>query len=213
MTKNIRPEVPIRRLVYIPIVHTHADMGALRESVRQVALRKLGKTGWERKLKVIDKMWTQIEQVIDSLALQYEKVRLYQDGLPVCGREIEIVTELAKAGSRNHQILLRLLEKGATIMGTESSELLVEEYELVKQILATGDTSSIVKMTNNQKALSESLLRRRDQYIADRINKTLRAGETGIIFLGLLHALGRWLDKDIQVIYPVGTPFPSRLNP
>jgi len=98
-------------------------------------------------------------------------------------------------------------------MGTESSELLVEEYELVKQILATGDTSSIVKMANNQKALSESLLRRRDQYIADRINKTLRAGETGIIFLGLLHALGRWLDKDIQVIYPVGTPFPSRLNP
>jgi Na+/phosphate symporter len=133
--------------------------------------------------------------------------------LPVCSREIEIVTELAKAGSRNHQILLRLLEKGATIMGTESSELLVEEYELVKQILATGDTSSIVRMANNQKALSESVLRRRDQCIADRINKTLRAGETGIIFLGLLHALGRWLDKDIQVIYPVGTPFPGRLNP
>jgi len=44
------------------------------------------------------------------------------------------------------------------------------------------------------------LLKRRDEYIAGRFNKTLRAGETGLIFLGMLHSLGGWLNKDFRVI-------------
>jgi DNA-binding response OmpR family regulator len=41
--------------------------------------------------------------------------------LPVCGRDLEIVAELAKAGSRNHPLLLRLKGRGALLMGTESA--------------------------------------------------------------------------------------------
>ncbi len=91
-------------------------------------------------------------------------------------------------------------------MGTESSELLVEEYELVKQTLARGDTLKAAGVAARKKALSDSLLLMRDRYIADRINGTLRAGETGILFLGMLHSLGNWLDKDIRVIYPITRP-------
>jgi len=181
-------------------------MGALRESVRRATLQKLGQMGWKRKVNLIDAGWTEIEKVIDGLALCFEKARLYQDGLPVCGREAEIVTELAKAGSRNHQLLLRLMERGAMIMGTESSELLVEEYEVVKQNLAARDTLKAAGVAAGKKALSDSLLKRRDQYIAERINGTLRAGETGILFLGMLHSLGNWLDRDIRVIYPITRP-------
>jgi hypothetical protein len=47
------------------------------------------------------------------------------------------------------------------------------------------------------------LLKRRDQYIARRINDTLLAGETGLIFLGMLHSVRSWLDKDIRVVYPI----------
>lgn len=67
--------------------------------------------------------------------LPYPRVRLYQDGLPVCGREVEITTDLARAGSRNHQLLLRVMERDATLMGTESAELLVRDYRLIKQML------------------------------------------------------------------------------
>ena len=74
---------------------------------------------------MVDRLWTQIEQTLEGMAIFYERVRVYQDGLPVCGHELEIVSELAKAGSRNHQLLLELKEKGATTMGSESSELLV----------------------------------------------------------------------------------------
>jgi len=195
-----------RTLIYIPIVHTEADMGNLSESVRQAAIRKLGLMGWKRKVNLIDKIWTTIEKTVEELNLPYEKVFLYQDGLPVCGRETEIVMELARSGSRNHQLLLRLTSRGARAIGTESLELLMEEYELAKQSIASGEGPEPVGMKVRRKALSDSLLKRRDRFIADRINSTLGNGKTGIIFLGMLHGVEDLLDKDIRVLYPVNPP-------
>ena len=200
------PKSGERTLIYIPIIHTPADMGALSESIQRLKVKRLGRKGWQRNVNLVDQLWVQIEQAVERLVLPYERVRLYQDGLPVCGREVEIVTELAKAKSRNHQLLLRLSEKGATIMGTESSALLVEEYQLVKEIFASGNPNLAGGREANQKALRDSLLKRRDQYIGCRINATLQMGETGVIFLGMLHSLGPWLDKDIRVVYPTHTP-------
>jgi len=202
MSRGAEPDVFLRKLIYIPIIHTLADMGALGESIRQATLRKLGEKGLKHKVNVINKMWTEIERAIEDLSLSYEKVRLYQDGLPVCGREVEIVTDLAKAGSRNHQLLLRLKERGATVVGTESSEFLIEEYQLIKQLLIEVEPFEMACFEARQKALSKSLLKKRDLYIAERINTTLCTGETGILFLGMLHSLENLLDKDIQVIYP-----------
>ncbi len=198
-----------RTLIYIPILHTQADMGALGDSARKATLKKLGFKGWKRKVNLIDRMWTTIEQTLDNLNLPYQRVRLYQDGLPVCDREAEIVRELAGRGSRNHKILLRLMESGATIMGTESLELLMEEYELAKQSLAQDKTLKSIGMKARPLpagGLSESLLKRRDLFIAERINNTLCSGETGILFLGMLHSLQNRLDKDIRIIYPINQP-------
>ncbi len=203
MNSDNHIEIQKRTLIYIPIIHDQADMGNLRESVRQAALRKLGEKTWRRKVKLVDQIWTESEMIIDNLRLSFDAVRLYQDGLPVCGREIDIVTDLAKAGSRNHRLLLRLMEKGATVMGTESAELLVEEYQLFRSILNSRDSKKTPKIDECRKALSESLLERRDRYVADRINSTLREGETGILFLGLLHNLEKRFDKDIKLIFPM----------
>ncbi|MEW6731750.1 MAG: hypothetical protein AB1489_10515 [Acidobacteriota bacterium] len=157
-------------------------------------------------MNLIAEMWVVIEQTVDNLALCYEKVRLYQDGLPVCGREVEIITELAKTGSYNYRLLLELTKKGATIMGSESPDLLLEEYQLTKQLLSVKDPREIDKIDAHQKNLRHSLLKKRDQFIANRINTTLSNGETAILFLGLLHSLVDKLDKDIQIIYPINKP-------
>ena len=158
-----------------------------------------------RKTAAIDLIWTEIEAAIDALALSFDRVRLYQDGLPVCGREAEIVTELAQAGSRNHQLLLRLMAQGAVLMGTESGDLLVQEYQLAKQSLTTRPPRA-AGLAASRRASSEALLQRRDQFIAQRINETLKTGETGILFLGMLHSLERYLHPDIKVIYPLHRP-------
>jgi len=199
-----------RRLIHIPILHTDADMGKLSGPVRRAALQKLGIRGIKKKTDLIDKTWTVIEKTIEGLDLSFETVRLYQDGLPVCGREPVIVSELSTSGSRNHRLLMRLMDKGAVIMGTESPELLMEEYELAKNTLATGGNLKSMKIDAHRKPLSDSLLKRRDQFIADRINVTLCPGETGILFLGMLHSLGHLLDDQIKVIYPITGPFNRR---
>jgi len=192
-----------RTLIYIPIIHSQADMGALSKSIERLKIKNLGQKGWERNVNLVSQFWAQIEQAIERLVLPYSRVRIYQDGLPVCGREVEIITELAKAGSRNHRLLLRLRDKGATIMGTESSELLVEEYQFVKEEFASGKPGTGQRDKPRRRALKDSLLKRRDQYIALRISDTLRLGETGLLFLGMLHSIRPWLDKDVRVIYPL----------
>ena len=205
MKRISEPEVSVRErvLLCVPIVHTPADMGALNEPIQRLKVRKLGKKAWEQNIELVQDLWTQIERATENLALPYERVRLYQDGLPVCGHEWEIVTELAKAGSRNYQLLRKLKEQGATLMGTESSELLVEEYQLAKQVLAEGTPRRSMQPAAQWKGLQDSLLQRRDQFIGRRISETLLNGETGLLFVGMLHAVEPWLDHDIQVRRPI----------
>ncbi len=194
-----------RTLFYFPIIHTRADMGELMEPVVRATLEKVGRAGLSRKTVAIDRIWTEIEQAIDALELSFDRLRLYQDGLPVCGREAEIVTELAQAGSRNHQLLLRLMARGATLMGTESSDLLVQEYQLARQSLETRAPRA-ARVAAHRRVMTDALLQRRDRFIAQRINDTLQPGETGILFLGMLHSLERYLHCDIKVIYLLHRP-------
>jgi hypothetical protein len=135
---------------------------------------------------------------------------VYQDGLPICDKEEEIVADLAKMGSPNFKILLRLKEVGATIMGTESSSLLIEEYHQTKQILKISEAGGSIQDANvieKHRKASSLLLEKRDAFIAARIDQTLQSGETGILFLGMLHNPVKFLPSDIHVQYPIGKPF------
>jgi hypothetical protein len=192
-----------RRLVYIPIIHTAADMGSLGASIRGKKISVLGRQGLTHQAAVVDKMWEKIESVAASLPLAQRTVRVYQDGLPVCGQERKIVADLAEAGNRNHRLLLELEARGATLMGTESPELLVEEYQLATAAFASG---AALKGDGRQQKLRDSLLEKRDRFIAQRINATLAAGESGILFLGMLHRTAKYLDSGIDVDYPLGRP-------
>jgi len=207
MNSNNDLESSGRLLFYIPVVHTSADMGSLSEPIRRITVHKLGKKGWEDKIHWIDKLWTHIEKVVGNLDIDYEKVRLYQDGLPVCGREVELVNEMAKMKSRNYELLLHLMQKGAQIMGTESTDLLIQEYKRVKEVMSASATKEAVEITAQQKNSGDLLLKQRDKFIARRINSTLKSGETGILFLGMQHSLENHLDKDIRVSYPINSFF------
>lgn len=196
----------MRTLIYIPIIHTQADMGALGEAIRRLSIEKLGQQEWERNVEAIGQLWAVIRAAIEEWDLPYPRVRLYQDGLPNCGREVEIVADLAGAGSPNHQLLLDLMERGATLMGTEAPELLLEEYQLIQQVLRARDLGDAEQVESRQQALSQSLLARRDRYIAEHINQTLGEKEVGVLFLGMLHCLEGQLDGDIEVSHPILRP-------
>jgi hypothetical protein len=194
-------KVSSRKLLVIPIIHSQADLGALGAATAREAQKQLGQRGWQHKVRAVDQVWRQIEQVLKGLKLPFRRLRLYQDGLPVCGREAAIVAELARAGSRNHQILQDLMTRGATLMGTESWELLQEEYRLARDSLAAAGAAG-PGVRGRPGAAGAALLAARDRFIAARINDTLQTGETGLLFVGMLHDVEPYLAKDIQVIYP-----------
>ncbi|MBI2216621.1 MAG: hypothetical protein HYU51_04925 [Candidatus Rokubacteria bacterium] len=202
-----------RLVICIPIIHSQADMGAMAHSVRRVSAKKLGRDAWERNVNVIDEMWQGLRDTVEGWELPWDKVRLYQDGLPQCEREVEIVTTLAQAGSRNHQLLLSLMSRGAVLMGTESPDLLVEEYQLALEGLAAEDSDAAAPGTPEREARSRALLARRDRYIAARINESLRPGEIGLLFIGMLHAPERCLARDIRVSHPIRRPERPRREP
>ncbi|MEI8242237.1 MAG: hypothetical protein WCI17_03130 [bacterium] len=199
-----RKRVSNRTLLYFPIVHSQSEMGKLGKTIRKVTQQKLGRRVWQRKVDLVDRFWEHLAEIVfQDLAIPYARTRVYQDGLPVCDKEIEIVTEIAKLGSPNHRLLLQLREKGATIMGTESAELLIREYRLAKEILNAGDAREALELEAQQKAAGEQLLEKRDAFIAARIDQTLLAGETGLLFLGMLHSPVARLPPDIRVLYPL----------
>ncbi len=186
-----------RVLIHIPIIHTQAEMGTLAKEIGGRLAKELGPRWLQKKETAVDSFWNSIETMLAEVDLPHARVRIYQDGLPVCGREMEIVGELANAGSRNHRLIAELAKKGATIMGTESGELLIEEYRRVKQILGQSDAAAKPDRTIDSGA---ALIQKRDRFMAERIDRTLQPGEIGILFIGMLHSVQRYLARDITVI-------------
>ncbi|MBI4612514.1 MAG: hypothetical protein HY720_02790 [Planctomycetes bacterium] len=189
----------MRRLILVPVVHTPADMGSLAGVVSLAYRARCGTGGWQRHRRAVEEMWRGIEARIEWLHLDWRRVKLYQDGLPVCGSEGTIVRDLAEAGSRNHQIVLRLVERGAVLIGTESPELLVEEYALARRQLAGAACPETSERAGNGGDGAASILARRDLFIARRIDETLMEGETGILFVGMLHQVHHLLPQNIAI--------------
>ena len=210
----------MRRLIYVPIVHTTADMGSQAEALEHEHVRRHGRGEWARTRRLIDEVWEGLRTRLLALDLDYRTMRIYQDGLPVCGRELDIVREVAQGGSRNYALILELLERGAMVEGTESPDLLREEYKRIQSALPkepvlrgrmqTGESDA---MAESRKAgppdqareesarESERILRQRDEFIGRRIDETLKEGEVGILFIGLMHRVDRFLPGDVEVQY------------
>lgn len=174
----------MKRLVAIPVVHDLADLGSLAESVRAHYLAQFGATGWERRQRAVESLWARIRRAIDAMRLDYSRVRIYQDGLPICGKEEQIVCELAGAGSLNHQLVLELTGRGAALVGTEDPQLLLREYQLQRRRAADAASGTAPGSAPGE---ASELLADRDRFIAQRIAATLEEGETGLLFLGAAH--------------------------
>ena len=169
----------MKRLILIPVIHNLADLGSLAESVRAHYLEHFGPAVWQQRQRAVAELWKEIRRAIEALHLDYGQVRIYQDGLPVCGKEEQIVHELAGAGSLNHQLVLELTGKGAVLMGTEDPQLLIREYQLHRRRMGAGDGND--PPTPSPPADGADLLAARDLFIAQRIAATLQDGETGLL--------------------------------
>lgn len=184
----------MRQLIIIPIVHTPADLGSQQDRAREAYIARYGAQQWDQHLEMLAQLWHTIRQRVLALPVHCTTVRLYQDGLPICGHELAIVETLAAAGSSNHQLLLELVNRGAMLMGTEDPALLVQERERLGQQCTAQPTCG-----SAESPLYDALMAQRDAAIASRIAATLAAGELGLLFIGALHRVGQRLPEDIAV--------------
>jgi hypothetical protein len=208
----------MRSLLVVPILHTAADLGSLAESVRGHYLAQYGPAAWEQRERTVLAIWADVRNRIAAMELDYAKLRVYQDGLPVCGQELKIVEELATAGSVNHQLVLDLVHRGATLVGTEDPRLLISEYQMHRRQLDPAKTACPGAMPTSSRACDEpgqhghedvamppnamdaaALLEARDRFIAGRIADTLGQGQIGLLFVGAAHRIAPHLAADIHV--------------
>jgi pheromone shutdown protein TraB len=111
----------------------------------------------------------------------------------------KIIEDTAQAGSKNYQLLLKLLEKGAVLVKTEDFKLVKQEYDRLLAITKAKSTKRKIIAFTKYKLLKDVLLSKRDHFIARRINQTLEDNEKAILFLGALHKIKKKLPKDIRI--------------
>ena len=191
----------MRTLIYLPIIHSEVELGTMAGDIRQRFVAIFGEDEWKRRRTSIEAMWDGLRAKLLALPLPWQRTRLYQDGLPVCGRELEIVRDLAGQGSRNHQLLVQLIERGAVLMGTEDPALMVRDYRRIQELVQAAQDRAPDSVVEQLKHEGERILGERDAFIARRIDATLENGETGILFLGLLHRVDELFDGRLDVQY------------
>jgi hypothetical protein len=190
----------MRKLIVIRIVHTPSDMGSASSGLETAGIEKLGRQRWEENQRRIELFWQDVEKEIEGLGLDAATLRIYQDGLPCAGALGErIVRETAAKGSRNYQIIHRLMEKGAAIEATESADLLKCEYGYIKALLEAKNDEERKEEEARYDLVKDHLLEERDSFIARSIDATLKEGETGLLFIGASHNVLPKIAQDIEV--------------
>jgi hypothetical protein len=206
-----------RQLIHIPLIHAPADMGTMAQGLEAVYVDRFGRRRWQEQVALAERFWRAVRRELESLCLDYARVDLYQDGLPVCGRELDIVREAARS-SENFRLLLKLADQGATVIGTEDPAMLLEEYRAIQAAAQPAANPASPKPTVAKdstrlpvRPAQPTLLDRRDAYIAARIGRTLQPGRVGLLFLGMLHNIREHLPPDVvvrclDVLKPVPSP-------
>ena len=188
----------MRRLLYVPIIHTEADMGSVGEDISKRGLKEFGQTLWKRHQETVLGFWSAIAKYFDSIEVSGFKI--FQDGMAADGElGMTIVREAEKAGSRNYQIVSELIRKGAILVKTEDLNLVREERDWILRITQAKSRAQKFDAAMKYRLAKNSLLDKRDKYIAKQINSTLQEGEEGILFIGAFHNVRKWLQKEIHV--------------
>jgi hypothetical protein len=188
----------MRTLIYVPIIHTSADLGSMSKEVTERGIATLGEETWVRHQRTVMGFWQSVWQYCDGI--DAAGLKIYQDGMVADGSlGRRIAEDTAAAGSLNYQLVLRLLNRGACLVKTEDFGLVKREYDRLMAITRAQSTWAKLMAVARYKLIKAVLLRKRDAFIAGRINETLESDGTGILFIGALHEVSGYLAPDIHV--------------
>lgn len=191
----------MRTLIYVPIIHSVADMGSLGDELKRKSVSGLGENLWQKHTDTVNGYWEAIESYFENINLYIKGTKIYQDGMFVDGEmAMKLIGDGVKSGSKNSEIVLKLINRGAVLVKTEDFKMVKAEYDGLQLILKSKSNVKKIVQLVRYKMMKPILLRKRDRFIAATIDKTLEQDETGILFVGAYHNVMKKLPKDITVI-------------
>lgn len=171
-----------RTLFYVPRMYTHGEFKVLTGSLPEDFNQETRK------------FWKYVEEKLLVFAGRIQ--RIYRDGSFKSGEDG--LADLASVDSDNYSLAKELVDRGATFEATED-RIQIAESESWLAMLSSPDSD---QMTFE---LYQQTMEERDNYVASRINETLKADETGVLFFIPSRRLE--VAEDIKVITV------SRFNP
>ena len=188
----------MRKLIYVPIIHMGADLGSIANHVDKRGIAGFGEEFWSRHREAVSGFWDSISNYFANL--EVKDFKIYQDGLVANGQVGQkIVEEAIKSGSKNYEIIDDLVKRGAILVQTENFGLVKEERDRIVKITQAKTTAEKLIAYLKYRLAKNRLLKKRDNYIAKRIDETLNHGQTGILFMGAYHDIIPKLAKKIQI--------------
>lgn len=173
-------------------------MGSIAPTIDKGAVAELGQELWQKHKEIVSGFWDAISRFLDSLNV--EGFRVYQDGLVADGVEgLKIVRQGISQGSKNYEIVGKLVGRGAVLMKTENPSLVRQEYSYLAKMTSPKASMERGVAAFRYKLARGKLLRQRDASIAKTINESLGEGETGILFIGAYHDVTPRLASDIEI--------------
>ena len=174
------------------------DLGSEAAAIDSKSASLFGEERWAKHKDSVAKYWGNIADYFATV--NASPLKVYQDGLLADGAlGRKIIEEAAKRGSKNYQIILSLIARGAEIIKTEDPSLLKEEYEYITKLTHSRSIPEKTIASAKYKLRKNQLTKERDKFVAKTINETLGEGETGLLFMGSYHNIFPFLPKDIVV--------------
>ena len=144
---------------------------------------------------ILERYWEQAQTQINALAAGLGGLgRVYHESL-IEGGEAGLAY-LQLADRRSHSLIQAKRQNGATLEATESLELLTETLDLQRCLLVPFTSEKVASRLQEWFAESN---RHRYEYIAQRIDQTLQADETGLLLINERHQVQ--FPADIEVFY------------
>jgi hypothetical protein len=154
-----------------------------------------GESSTEEYLEKFNRYWEQVEKQITELELKLGKVnRIYHELIPAGGDSgSKAIKEL---NDKSHEIIRICLEKGAQLEAVEEVDLLTEFMDWSRCLIIGLQNQKV--LTRVYESYSE-VGKKRNEYIAGKIDETLKADEIGILLMRENHQIQ--FPSDIQVFY------------
>ncbi|MFH1856368.1 MAG: hypothetical protein ABH836_03945 [Candidatus Omnitrophota bacterium] len=189
----------MKTLLYVPVIHTSGDLGSVATEVAKRGISRLGIKIWEEHDRTVEKFWDVLSRYFETQNVS--GVKIYQDGMIAEGEIArKIVEDGVKAGSSNYRLISKLLERGAFLVKTENFSLVKEERDRILALIHAKSFIRKLAALVKYKVVKNKLLKKRDKFIANRIDETLKHGEKAILFIGALHNIKEKLPNSFQVI-------------